>query len=325
MTTVPGEPKVSVIVATHNRADLLSRAVDSVLAQTYGNYELVIVDDCSSDDTQDVIGGYSDPRIRSFRHDRNEGKSAAINTGIAHARGEYMGFLDDDDEWLPKKLEGQVALLDASSPKVGLAYGWMDRVDDSSGRVIPAYRNTVEGDIFERSLALSIPGPTIVLLIRSSVVREIGGMDESLLRHDDIDLICRVSRGYHAAVLPEVVARAHFGHGYERKGEDNPKNLSAAADFLRSHMSKFADELDERPCAHAAVLRRLASVEMMLGNRRAALTAAASAFRLDPLGVTQALLRNRGLTAKIFLRLLRTLSGSSDGDRGQQARPGGVV
>ena len=97
----------------------MPRAIDSVLAQTYWmSYEILIVDDCSSDDTQDVIAGFSDPRIRSFRHDRNEGKSAAINTGIAHARGEYIGFLDDDDEWLSPKLEGQVALLD-----VGLTQG----------------------------------------------------------------------------------------------------------------------------------------------------------------------------------------------------------
>ena len=320
MTTSPEGPKVSVIVATHNRADLLPRAIDSVLAQRYGDYEIVIVDDCSSDDTQDVIAVFSDTRIRSFRHDLNRGKSAAINTGIAHARGEYIGFLDDDDEWLPRKLEGQVVLLDSAPPTVGLVYGWMDRVDDSSGRVMPAYRNTVEGDIFEPSLALNIPAPTIVLLIRSSVVREVGGMDESLLRHDDVDLICRVSQRYHAAVLPEVVARAHFDHSYERKGDDNPKNLSAGAAFLRSHMSKFADELDERPRAHAAVLRRLAGVEIMLGDRRAALTAAASACWLDPLGVSRALLRNRGLTAKIFLRFLRSRSGRSDGARKEQVR-----
>ena len=103
MTTGHENPKVSVIVPTHNRADLLPRAIDSVLAQTYGSYEILIVDDCSSDDTQDVIAGFSDPRIRSFRHDRNRGQSAAVNTGIAHARGGYVGFLDDDDEWLPNE------------------------------------------------------------------------------------------------------------------------------------------------------------------------------------------------------------------------------
>ena len=87
MTTEHETPRVSVIVPTYNRADLLPRAIDSVLAQTYGSYEILIVDDCSSDGTQDVIAGFSDPRIRSFRHGRNEGKSAAINTGISHAEG----------------------------------------------------------------------------------------------------------------------------------------------------------------------------------------------------------------------------------------------
>ena len=113
----PENPKVSVIVPTHNRADLLPRAVDSVLAQTYGNYELVIVDDCSSDDTPGRDSRLLRP-AHTVVHDttETEGKSAAVNTGIAHALGEYIGFLDDDDEWLPKKLEGQVALLDASSP-----------------------------------------------------------------------------------------------------------------------------------------------------------------------------------------------------------------
>ena len=301
----PDIPKVSVIVPTHDRADLLPRAIDSVLAQTYGDYEIVIVDDCSADDTQDVIARFSDPRIRSFRHDRNMGQSAAINTGIAHARGEYIGFLDDDDEWMPGKLEGQVALLDASPPDVAMVYGWMDRVDDSTGRVMPAYRNTVQGDIFERSLALSIPGPTIVLLLRASVVREVGGMDDDVLRHNDIDLISRVSRRYRAAVLPEVVAKAHFGHDHERMGEDSPKNLAAASAFLRSHMSKFESELSERPRACAAVLRRLAAVEMMRGNRRRSLAAMASAVKLDLPGVGIALVRNRGLTVKLLVRLLR--------------------
>ena len=121
------------------------------LAQTYGDYEIVIVDDCSSDGTQAAIAGFADPRIRSFRHDRNRGQSAATNTGIAHARGEYLGFLDDDDEWLPTKLEGQVALLDAASPRVALVYGWTDRVDDSNGRLMSGYRNTVE-ETYSRAL-----------------------------------------------------------------------------------------------------------------------------------------------------------------------------
>ena len=104
----PNNPKVSVIIPTYNRADLLPRAVNSVLSQTFSDYEIIIVDDHSPDNTQDVIAAFTDPRIRSIRHRTNRRQSAAINTGIANAMGEYIAFLDDDDEWLPNKLEGQV-------------------------------------------------------------------------------------------------------------------------------------------------------------------------------------------------------------------------
>ena len=96
-------------------------------------------------------------------------------------------------------------MLDASPSKVGLVYGWMGpgrRRQRPSDPELPQHRG---GRHIRELSALSIPGPTIVLLIRSSVVREVGGMDENLLRHDDVDLICRVLRSYHAAVLPEVV------------------------------------------------------------------------------------------------------------------------
>ena len=292
-------PKVSVIIPTYNRADLLARAVNSVLSQTYDDYEIIIVDDHSSDNIQDVISKFTDPRIRLMRHERNKGQSASINTGIANARGEYIAFLDDDDEWLPNKLEGQVAVFQSSASDVGLVYGWMDRIEDSTGRLIPSYRNTIEGDIFEHSLALNIPGPTIVLLVRSSVAREVGGIDASLSRYNDADFICRVAQRYKVAVLPEVVARAHFNHEHEQMADNTPRYLTDAARFLRMHMARFSTELDERPKILATLLRRLASVEMMRGNRRAALSALAHAFRLDPPGVTGAILRNYRLVRNL--------------------------
>ncbi len=304
MTPSP-TPKVSVIIPTYNRADLLPRAVNSVLSQTYHDYEIIIIDDHSPDNTQDVIAAFSDPRIRSIRHQTNRRQSAAINTGIASARGEYIAFLDDDDEWLPNKLEGQVQILDASANDVGLVYGWMDSIEDSTGRETPTYRNTTEGDIFEDSLALNIPGPTIVLLVRSSVAREVGGIDASLSRYNDADFICRVSQRYRVAVLPEVVAKAHFDHEHERMGDNTPKYLADAANFLRMHMDRFSTELNERPRTRSILLRRLAGVEMMRGNRRAALSAFASAFQLDPVGVIRAILGNRRLAAKLFVRILR--------------------
>ena len=104
----PTTPTVSVVIPTYNRADLLPRAIRSVLSQTYWNCELIIVDDCSTDNTREVVSTWTDSRIRYIRHPENRHQSGAINTGIEHARGQYVAFLDDDDEWMPTKLEKQV-------------------------------------------------------------------------------------------------------------------------------------------------------------------------------------------------------------------------
>ena len=296
-------PKVSVIIPTHNRAALLPRAVDSVLAQTYDDFELLIVDDCSTDDTPAVIAGFADPRVRAFRHDASRGASAARNTGIGEARGEYLAFLDDDDEWRPAKLEGQVQLLDASLADVGMVYGWMDSVDDATGRVTPTYRNTVEGNIFEDALALDVPGPTIVLLARASAAREAGGFDARLSRYDDADFICRIAERYRAAVLAEVVAVAHYRHQHARMADAAPQSLSAAAAFIRMHMARYATELDARPGARARLLRRLASAELLRRNRRAALWALAAAFRYDPAGSVRVLVKRRAFALSLLARM----------------------
>ena len=125
-------PRVTVVIPTYNRGDLLPRAVNSVLAQTYSDFELILVDDCSFDNTQDVIHDFEDPRIRSIRHEVNRGAAATRNTGIAHARGEYIAYLDDDDECTSNRLADQVALLD-SGPDIGMVYGWIEEINDATG------------------------------------------------------------------------------------------------------------------------------------------------------------------------------------------------
>ena len=255
-----------------------------------------------------MISNFKDPRIRSVGHNRNKGQSSTINTGVAEARGKYIAFIDDDDEWLPEKLERQVSILESSPHNVGLVYGWMDRIEDSTGRLIPSYRNTMEGNIFEESLTLNVPGPTIVLLVRTSVAREVGGYDKRLTRYNDADFICRVAQRYQVAVLPEVVAIAHFDHSHEQMGHEEPRYLGDAVNFLRTHMERFALELDDRPRTRAALLRRLASVELTRGNRSTALSALSSAFKLDPVGVSRAILRNHRLALKLVVRMMQNFS-----------------
>ena len=201
--------KVTVVIATYNRVNLLPRAVESVLAQTFTDYEIVIVDDCSSDNTQEVIAGFDDPRIRAFRHGRNRGQSAAQNTGISNAKGQYIAFLDDDDEYLPVNLEARVHRMDKASCKVGLVYGWRDEVDDSTGEVRPFIRQTSEGDLFEYLLGLNPFGGTLDFMVRLSVALEFEGFDESFHLGEDALFIARIAQRYHIAVVPQVISRQH--------------------------------------------------------------------------------------------------------------------
>ncbi|OYR53897.1 hypothetical protein DJ73_06250 [Halorubrum sp. Ea1] len=106
-------PLVSVIIPTYNRREELERAIDSVLHQSFAEFELIVVDDNSMDDTTNLVKGYEDNRIRYFRHKQNEGVSQARNTGIQHAKGEYIAFLDSDDEWVPEKLETQLKVIES--------------------------------------------------------------------------------------------------------------------------------------------------------------------------------------------------------------------
>src|SRR3954454_14751931 len=114
--------KVSIVIPTRNRAELLSRAVRSVLRQTYPDWEVLIVDDASSDDTGDVVQHICDRRVRYWRHPVNEGVAADRNTAMAHSTGRYVAFLDDDDEWFPEKLANQIECFDGLSTAVGLIY-----------------------------------------------------------------------------------------------------------------------------------------------------------------------------------------------------------
>ena len=208
-------PKVSVIIPTHNRANLLPRAVNSVLRQTYEDYELIIVDDCSTDDTQEVIQTFADPRVRPVRHTYNKGQSSALNTGIRIAQGEYVAFLDDDDEWVESKLMCQVRILDASKPSVGLVYTWFDYIDEPNGARNVGGRGAISGDISENMLGWDLPAPPSAYLVRAHAARQIGGFDETLTIASDRDFLLRIALRWHVAVARDVLMLMHRGPSRE--------------------------------------------------------------------------------------------------------------
>ncbi|WP_262178046.1 glycosyltransferase family 2 protein [Haloarcula laminariae] len=215
------EPRVSVVIPTYERADVVGRAIDSALAQTVDDIEVVVVDDGSSDDTETVVESYDDERVRYRAHGTNRGVSAARNTGVAAARGEYVAFLDSDDEWLPRKLERQLATL------AGRGEEWVGAYCDvataglsTAGRVASFVSETLfrsraprEGgrELAEALLSMQVfMGPGSTLLVERAVLAEAGGFDEGLSIYEDWDLVLRVLAVGKLAHVPEPLALTHF-------------------------------------------------------------------------------------------------------------------
>jgi glycosyltransferase involved in cell wall biosynthesis len=205
-------PSVSVIIPTHNRADFLRGALSSVLNQTYQNFEIIVVDDASSDDTASVVAAFNDERIRFLQHEMNKGGSAARNTGILASKCDYVAFLDDDDEWLPDKLRKQMEILIASPPEVGGVYtGHLD-VDKASGKVIRQYIPTKRGDLSRDLLKENCVGGTSTILLKKVCLQQVGLFDESLPRSQDYDLWIRISREFLFECVQEPLFK-YYVHG----------------------------------------------------------------------------------------------------------------
>ncbi|MEO8325327.1 MAG: glycosyltransferase family 2 protein, partial [Nitrospirota bacterium] len=170
-------PRVSVIIPTYRRPDFLRRAIGSVLTQTFEDFELLIVDDASPDNTGQVVKGIADERIRYCRNEINKGGAASRNRGIKEAQSPYIAFLDDDDEWLPQKLALQVELLDQSPPKVGGIYTGYERILRNTGESLGITLPTKRGDLsYELLLSNPLAG-TSGLLLRKECFEKAGLFD----------------------------------------------------------------------------------------------------------------------------------------------------
>ena len=246
-------PRVSVIIPTYNRVDILPRAVDSVLAQTARDFELIVVDDGSTDDTQALLNAYDDPRIRSVAHGSNRGANVARNTGIGAATGTYVAFLDSDDEWHPRKLERQLAVLSERSDDWVAAYcastirtrGTLGHVEMLGARVLsiarPAGRREGGEELIGEVLADNIqPGAGSTLLVRTDVARQIGGFDESLDRFQDPEFVLRILAVGKLAYVDEPLVIRH-----DTGTPDAETIESADAQYLAMYDERVS-ELEER-------------------------------------------------------------------------------
>jgi glycosyltransferase involved in cell wall biosynthesis len=201
---------VSVIIPAYNAAATIERALDSVRAQTGVGAEVIVIDDCSADDTIAVVRNAirPDENIRLLRMPGNGGASAARNAGIREARGRYLAFLDADDVWLPGKLMKQVAAIEAD-PEVTVVTCNSQMTSVSGVPLKEGHVNrppAAGADAWKTLLVYNfLPTPTI--LTRTALVRELGGFDEALAVGEDLDLWIKLAVRGKVAVLPEILIK----------------------------------------------------------------------------------------------------------------------
>lgn len=307
--------KITVVLPTYNRAGLLPDAIRSVLGQTRGDFELLVVDDASTDDTAAVVEGFArlDARVRLLRQPENRGISAALNRALAEARGEFVGRVDSDDAWLPEFLEATSAVLEANAT-AGVAYA-IGEAMDRQGRPLPALLHARRGGPMPRpddalgSLLLGDFTCNIAILARRPCFTRAGGYDETLVANEDWDVWLRIARDTRFVFVDRVLARYRL-HAGNITDPGSARFVEVAESRLRVLDKAFADpalptearSLETaayrnaylaagRRLLHAGHARRGASHlqrAFEIGGRNAAAAAAVARAALDPMALARA-------------------------------------
>ncbi len=237
---------VSVIIPTYKRPDTLSRAIDSVLRQTYSPIEIFVVDDNNPDTegralTEELMKKYeNEPRVTYLKHEKNKNGSAARNTGARASKGEYLAFLDDDDEYLPCKIEAQVKRLEELDEEWGACYCRYYR--KSGDKIISRSMEKREGYVSFHELCRNFwhgggTGP----IVRRSVFEDVGGFDESFWRNQDYEYMLKITKKYKLAFTNVYGQIVHVDSFHERQ-----ITYEATLETFKNTFKRDIDELDEK-------------------------------------------------------------------------------
>jgi GalNAc5-diNAcBac-PP-undecaprenol beta-1,3-glucosyltransferase len=224
------KPLVSVVICTYCRATLVTRAIDSVRNQTYRNLEIIVVDDASQDNTGNVVRDIPDERIRYLRHERNKGLPAARNTGIGAARGDYVAFLDDDDEWQPNKIRRQLDAIDGHGAVLSAALINGTRLK-CHGRNFVELSDLRKKNDFDPSS----------LMARADVLKQVM-FDDRLRQGEDWDVFIRLAERCSVGYVPEPLLLYSDGsHGRMTNEAKNlaPSELEKRMAMIHKHRDFF--------------------------------------------------------------------------------------
>ncbi|MDP5337298.1 MAG: glycosyltransferase [Nodularia sp. (in: cyanobacteria)] len=195
-------PTISVVIPAYNCEKTIQATIESVLNQTFTNFELIIINDGSQDSTLDIVSQIKDTRIKVFSYP-NAGGNVTRNRGLHHAIGEFVSFLDADDIWTPDKLQVQLQALQ-NNPDAQVAYSWTDYINENGEIFLSGTHITANGDVYEKLIITNFLESGSNPLIRREAVLELGGFDESLPAAQDWDMWLRLAARYSFVAVPSV-------------------------------------------------------------------------------------------------------------------------
>ena len=212
-------PKVSVVIPTYNRANYILETIKSVRQQSFKDYEVIIVDDGSTDNTREKLADLVKENLVRYIYQENSGESAARNRGISDSKGEYIAFLDSDDLFLPQKLEKQTAFMD-SNPGIGLVHCWYSKFSEENQDLGRRNTSRYSGWVYpEMLLTWQVLLSPSCVMVRSNVLEEVGPFDVDQYWGADLDMWRRIAKKYPFGLIPEVLTmvRVHAGNLSARK------------------------------------------------------------------------------------------------------------
>jgi len=271
-------PLVSIIIATYNRANVLGRSVRSVLHQSYQNFEILIVDDKSTDNTQQIAEQFADERIRFLRHEANQGQSAAHNTGIHQAEGVYVAFLDSDDEWPPSMLEKCLRKF-MQYEDLGVVYTWTG-TRQLDGRLKVVNKFSISGWIYKEALAQGYVSHSISMVIKRECFDKIGLWDDSFQVCQDDDICLRLAKEFRFGLVPEILAVIHL----DERMKSTVEELKDSAVGYARLFSKYESEI-RRICGDEVMAShwiRCAKYFLLAEDKNMAHTFIKRAYELNP-------------------------------------------
>ena len=279
-------PLVSVITITRNRGNLLDRCIASVLGQTYNNIEYIIVDGASDDNTDEVVASFKDNRLHYIKLETNWPIVDTINHGVEVSKGQFITFLDSDDEYVSSKIEKQLSLIERLPDDYGMVYCWMTYYDSVTKKVDRIHHPTLRGEVSIDSISSPIISGTPSLMFRREALLELGGWKspEEIGIISDWELCARTCQKFKIDYVPESLVNVYINHGSVRQSQPAyyddfyKRNIK----FHQYFLSEFGEQFINHPRAARLHYQLLTHYYSCLHERSSALRYLKRYFSISP-------------------------------------------